>query len=158
MAEDQFDLARLEPILKKYRGQEGALIPVLQEAQNLYGYLPEEVLVHLSRGLKIPLSRIYGVATFYTLFHLSPPGKYQLELCRSISCALCGSERIFRALEKELQIKRGETTADGLFTIQEVECLATCGMGPVMRLQDVIYENLTPAKARKIVEMLRKKG
>ncbi len=155
---EPLDLSKIKPIMEKYRGQDGALIPVLQEAQALYGYLPEEVLKVVSKALRVPLSRIYGVSTFYSMFDLSSPAKYPLELCTNISCGLCGSGQVLREIETELGIRTGETTPDGLFSIREVECLATCGMGPAMRVQDRIYEELTPGKVRKIIETLRKAG
>jgi NADH-quinone oxidoreductase subunit E len=145
-------------IAAAYPDPHAACIPLLHEIQAEIGFLPKESLSWLARTLSMSRSIVEGVASFYTMFHTEPVGKYHLELCTNVSCSLCGSESLLRALEKELGIRAGETTGDGLFTLSEVECLATCGMGPAMQVGDEIHENLTPQKVVELIGELRRRG
>ena len=147
---------RVDHLLRFYPNPSAACIPVLHEIQAEKGYVPKESLSWVARKLSMPKSKVEGVVTFYTMFNLEPVGKHHLELCTNVSCALCGSEAILKVLEKELGIKPGQTTKDKLFTLSEVECLATCGMGPAMQVGDKIYEHLTPEKVKEIISELRK--
>lgn len=104
------DLSKIDEVLQKYRGQDGALIPILQEAQSIYGYLPEEVLACISRGLKIPVSRIYGVVTFYAQFYLTPRGRHTVRVCRGTACHVRGGKNIRKAVQQFLGIEENETT------------------------------------------------
>jgi NADH-quinone oxidoreductase subunit E len=142
----------LDPILKKYQFEEGALIPMLQETQEVYGYLPEEILVRLSREAKIPLSKIYGVVTFYTRFHLVPRGKNTVRVCQGTTCHVCGGSSILRRLTQSLGINEGETTEDSQFSLETVHCLGTCFLAPVMMVNNSYYGKLNPQKAKTIVD------
>ena len=146
------DLSLLEPILEKYQLQEGVLITVLQEAQATYGYLPEEVLDCISQRLKVALSRIYAVVTFYAQFYLTPRGKNVIRLCRGTACHVRGSNLILEAMEEVLGIGEGETTDDLQFSLETVACLGTCFLAPVMMVNSSYYGKINSQKARAIIE------
>lgn len=146
------DLTLLDDTLKNYQGQTGSLITVLQKAQDIYGYLPLPALSYIAKQLKIKPAKVYGVATFYTQFRLSPVGKYVILLCQGTACHVNGSERIETALCEELGIKQGETTKDGLFTLTNVACLGCCSLAPVMMINGQAYGRLTPDRARGIIQ------
>lgn len=145
------DLSKIDEILQKYRGQDGALIPLLQEAQEIYGYLTEEVLTAISRGLKIPLSRIYGVVTFYAQFYLTPRGRHTVRVCRGTACYVRGGRSILNTVKENLGIEEGETTKDFNFSLETVACLGTCFLAPVMMVDRNYYGKLIPQKVASIV-------
>lgn len=147
-----FDLLKMEAILQKYKGQDGSLIPILQEAQNLYGYLTEEVLGHISRELKISFSRIYGVVTFYAQFYLTPRGRHTVRVCRGTACHVRGGKQILKAVQKQLNIGEGETTPDFKFTFETVACLGACALSPVLLVGKNYYGKLTPAKVEQVLK------
>ena len=147
------DLARMDEVLQKYRREKGTLIPVLQEAQSLYGYLPEEVLIRISRGLGIPLSRIYGVVTFYAQFYLTPRGKHLIKSCQGTACHVRGAKGVLDSLCRELKIDPGGTTNDLAFSLETVACVGTCFLAPVMMVDEDYYGKLTPKRA---VDALKK--
>jgi len=149
---EALDLLKMEPILEKFRGQDGALIPVLQEAQSIYGYLPEEVLARISRELKIPLSRIYGVVTFYAQFYLTPRGRHTVRVCRGTACHVRGGKNVLKAVQQFLGIEESETTADFKFTFETVACLGACALSPVLLVDKTYYGKLTPAKVEKVLK------
>ncbi|MGI6576020.1 MAG: NADH-quinone oxidoreductase subunit NuoE [bacterium] len=138
------EYARLAELLAKYQGKEGALIPVLQEAQNIFGYLPEPVLVQIAESFRMPLSQVYGVATFYAQFHLKPRGRHVIRVCQGTACHVRGSAKVLERVKKELGIDSGETTKDLRFTIEPVACLGACGLAPVMMVNDDTHGRLTP--------------
>jgi NADH:ubiquinone oxidoreductase subunit E len=154
--ETQSDLSLLEPILDKYKKKTGSLISILQKAQEVYGFLPLDVMDRISEatGIKAPI--IYGVATFYTQFRLNPIGKYLIMLCKGTACHVNGAGAIEEAICEELKIVDGETTQDKLFTLNNVACLGCCSLSPVMMINGETYAKLTPDKARKILKDLRK--
>jgi len=125
---------------------------MLQDTQQVYGYLPESVLARLSREAKIPLSKIYGVVTFYTQFHLAPRGKNTVRVCRGTACHVRGSGSILKTLSQTLGINEGETTNDLQFSLETAACLGTCFLAPVMMLNRSYYGRLDPQKARTVVE------
>ena len=135
--------------------QKSAVLPILHLAQQEWGYLSVPVMDYVAGLLSILPIEVYEVATFYTMFHLKPTGKFVLEVCRTGPCCLLGAEEIMRYLEAKLGIKFGETTADGLFTLKAVECLASCGTAPVLQLGDRFCENLTTSKLDKLILALR---
>ncbi|MGB9700156.1 MAG: NADH-quinone oxidoreductase subunit NuoE [Thermodesulfobacteriota bacterium] len=146
------DLSGVEEILKKYQDQEGALIPVLQEAQAIFGYLPEEVLSLISRRLKIPLSRIYGVVTFYAQFYLTPRGRHTVRVCRGTACHVRGGKNVLKAVQQYLGINENETTPDYKFTFETVACLGACALSPVLLVDKNYYGKLTPAKVEQVLK------
>ncbi len=149
-------LAELDEILARHGREAGNLLPILQEAQRAYGYLSEEAMEQIAEGVGVPVAKVFGVATFYSLFATAPKGKHVIRLCESAPCHLRGALEVCAALQETLQIKPGETTADGLFTLEYTSCLGVCGVAPVMMIDDVVYGNLTPDRVREIVADLRK--
>ena len=143
---------RIRLILAKYRGNKGALIPVLQEVQSEVGYLSPDSLQAIAEGLAIPLSQVYGVATFYTQFRLKPIGQHLVRVCHGTACHVGGAEKVSAAIESGLGIKDGETTADGKFTVESVACLGCCSLAPVMMVDNETFGRLTPESAIKAVK------
>jgi NADH-quinone oxidoreductase subunit E/NADP-reducing hydrogenase subunit HndA len=141
---DANQFAQLDEILAKYQGVKGALIPVLQEAQNAYGYLPKEVIVRIGEKMNIPTSQIYGVATFYSQFHLNPRGKNIIRVCQGTACHVRGAKAILTALEDSLKVSAGQTTPDLKFTLETVACIGACGLAPVLMVNDDTHGRLTP--------------
>lgn len=154
-AEQTLDLSRLEEILQAYRGQKGALIPVLQKAQKIYGYLPGEVLQRIAKGLRVPLSRIYGVATFYSQFYLTRRGRHVIRQCDGTACHVRGSAHIIEKIEKALGIRAGETTPDYKVTYEVVYCLGSCGLAPVATVDETAVGKLAPERMATIVQDLQ---
>lgn len=152
------DLTLLEDVLQKYQNVSGSLITILQKAQDIYGYLPTDVIYHVAERTGSTPAKVMGVATFYTQFRLTPVGKYLIMLCQGTACHVNGSERIESAICEELGIKNGETTEDGLFTLKNVACLGCCSLSPVMMINDETFGSLTPDKAIGILNDLRKRA
>jgi len=152
------DLSKIDSILEKYHGQDGALIAILQEAQSLYGYLPEEVLAGIGRGLKIPMSRIYGVVTFYAQFYLTPRGQHTVRVCRGTACHVRGGRSILKTVKENLGIEEEETTKDLNFSLETVACLGTCFLAPVMMVDRNYYGKLIPQRIPNILQPYAKKG
>lgn len=146
---------KLDQIIAEYAGQPGALIPVLHKAQELFGYLPEDVQKRVSDGLNIPLADVYGVITFYSLFSLTPRGQHTIGVCLGTACYVRGADKIIEALAKELGVKPDETTTDGLFTFTVTRCLGACAMAPVMMIDGDVYGRLTPEKIPGIIAKYR---
>ncbi len=145
------DLAKVDEVLLKHTKEEGSLIPVLQEVQAAYGYLSEEALVKVSRGLGIALSRIYGVVTFYAQFYLSPRGLHTVRVCRGTACHVRGGKNVLKAVHQALGIGEGETTTDSRFTFETVACLGACALAPVLLVDKNYYGKLTPARVEQIL-------
>jgi len=155
---EKSDLTLIEDVLKEYASVKGSLITILQKAQDIYGYLPTDVIYHIAERTGSTPARVMGVATFYAQFRLQPIGKYLIMLCQGTACHVNGSERIEAAIKQELQIEDGETTADGLFTLKNVACLGCCSLSPVMMINDETYGSLTPDKAISILNELKAKA
>jgi NADH-quinone oxidoreductase subunit E len=154
-------LKRIGEIILHYprERRRSVLLPLLHIAQQeLGGYLSVDVMDYVASLLDIHPIEVYEVATFYSMFHLEPVGKYVIEVCRTGPCSICGSERIVDQLEKILGIKTGETTPDGLFTLKTVECLGSCGTAPVMQVNTVFYESLTSENIIQIIGDLKNQG
>lgn len=134
---------------------QGTLIAVLHCAQDLYGYLPTEVMAHVARELQVPEAYVYGVATFYSYFTLTPRGKYPVGVCMGTACYVKGSAAILSAVEKQLGIKTGETTEDGLFSLVETRCIGACGLAPVITVGEDVYGRLTANQIPEILEKYR---
>lgn len=152
------DLTLLEEVLSQYKDVKGSLITILQKAQDIYGYLPTDVIYHVAEKTGNTPAKVMGVATFYTQFRLKPVGKYLIMLCQGTACHVNGSERIEAAITEELGIKDGETTQDGLFTLKCVACLGCCSLSPVMMINEETYGSLTPEKTIRILSELREKA
>lgn len=136
--------ARLKEVIAKYKGTKGATMPVLQQAQEIYGYLPEEVQIMVADGLGISLSEVYGVVSFYTQFSLNPKGQYSVSICLGTACYVKGAGDILARVEKVLGVKAGEVTPDGRFSIDATRCLGCCGLAPVMVINEEVYGRLVP--------------
>jgi len=149
---EALDLSRLDNVFEKHQGEEGALIPVLQEAQGIYGYLSKEVLATIAKRLNIPLSRIFGVVTFYAQFYTTPRGRYTVRVCRGTACHVRGGKSVLKAVQQALGIGEGETTLDFKFTFETVACLGACALSPVLLVNKNYYGKLTPAKVEKVLK------
>ena len=149
------DLSLIEPVLDTYAEVPGSLIAILQETQDVYGYLPMDVMELISQRTGTPIATVIGVATFYAQFRLQPVGKYLIMLCQGTACHVNGSELISAAITDELGIEDGQTTEDGLFSLKHVACLGCCSLSPVMMINGKVYSSLTPDKAKKVLRTLR---
>lgn len=147
------EFQKLDQVLNNFKNKKGALIPVLQAAQDIFGYLPKDGLAEISRQLGLPLSKVYGVVTFYSQFHLNPRGRNIVRVCLGTACHVRGGAKISLAVEKAIGIKDGETTADLRYTFESVACLGACGLAPVMMINGETYGRLTPDQ---IPELLAK--
>lgn len=134
----------LRKVIAEYKGQQGATMPIMQAAQEIYGYLPEEVQIIIAEELDLPLSEIYGIASFYAQFTLNPKGKYRISVCLGTACYVKGSGTILEAIEKQLNIKAGGITPDGKFSLDTCRCVGACGLAPVIMINDDVYGRLTP--------------
>jgi len=151
----QETLKQFDEVVSRYPFKQSAVLPVLYMAQKEFGHLSQEAIEYVAKLMDIPAARLYGVVTFYTMLNMKPVGRHHLQICRTIPCALLGSERIINFLKHRLGINPGETTPDGKFTLSEVECLASCGTAPVMQINDDYCENLSEEKIEKIFETLK---
>ncbi len=143
---------KLQEIIEKYKDTKGALIPVLHEAQDVYGYLPMGVQKQISQGLNVPLSEVYGVVTFYTQFYLKPKGKFKISTCMGTACYVKGSNLILDKLQEKLGISVGDCTDDGKFSLDACRCIGACGLAPVIMINDDVYGRLNPEDIEKILE------
>jgi NADH-quinone oxidoreductase subunit E len=147
---------KLREILSRYPNKMAACIPALHLCQEANGnWVSDEVIGFVANRLELSSAHVKGVATFYTLFNREPPGEHQVWVCRTLSCALRGSDDILHRCEKKLGIHAGETTKDGKVTLRTAECLAACGNAPMMQVDKTYYENLTPEKLDEILDRLR---
>lgn len=146
---------RFQRTLEKYPTKMAVLLPALWLAQEQSGYLTDEILEYVAERLDLSPVHVFSTVEFYTMYHRSPPGKYHLQVCRTLSCVLCRGESILEQIENTLGIKPGEQTEDGMFSVETVECLGSCGTAPVMRVNDVYCENLTPEKVVEIINACR---
>ena len=135
----------LKAAIAELKDQPGALMPIMQKAQDVYGYLPIEVQTMISDETGIPLEKIYGVATFYAQFALEPKGKYQISVCLGTACYVKGAQLVLDELEKQLGIKTGQCTPDGKFSLDACRCIGACGLAPVIMINGEVYGRLTPA-------------
>lgn len=146
---------KLMEVIESHRGQAGAVIPVLHEAQEIYGYLPEEVQKIIARELNVPLSEIYGIVTFYTQFSLYPKGEYQISVCMGTACYVKGAGDILNKLKEILKIDVGECTEDGKFSIDATRCIGACGLAPVITINDDVYGRLVVDDLEDIIKKYR---
>jgi NADH-quinone oxidoreductase subunit E len=140
----------LNKILSNYQGEKSDLIPLLQDIQSEYGYLPEELMGEVSRFTKVPKSEIYGVATFYTQFRFSPKGKKHIAVCTGTACHVTGAQQVIEGMERHLNIKEGETTSDGEYSLESVGCLGCCALAPAAMVDDEIKSKLSLRSIKRI--------
>ena len=145
---------QLATVIEKYKQTPGSLLDVLAEAQALNGFLSRAVLQQIAERLAIPESKVYGVATFYSLFKTAPTGHFIIRLCESAPCHVRGASEVLAAIEETLGIKPGETTTDGQFTLEFTSCLGLCGVAPAIMIGDQVYGNLTPDRVKEILHNL----
>lgn len=149
---------RFQEILRRYPTATSAIMPTLWLCQEEWGYLKRGVPEWVASRLEVPISRIYEIITFYTMYYTENPGKYNLQVCRNVSCHMAGARKIVSHLEKKLGIHCGETDAEGLFRVEEVECLGGCGYAPVMQVGKDYYEHLTLEKVDELIEEWTRRG
>lgn len=148
-------LKKLDEIIEKYKNKPGSLIPVLEEAQMVLEFLPMPILQIIAKGLNLPLSRVYGVVTFYSFFTMHPRGKHTIRVCLGTACYVRGGKAIYDTLKKDLGVEEGETTPDRLFTLETVRCVGACGLGPVIFVGDNVHGRLKPAKVGEVLNQYR---
>ena len=151
------DFSLLKPTLDAYAQVPGSLITILQKAQEIYGYLPKDVMYHVAETIGTTPAEVMGVATFYAQFRLTPIGKYLIMSCQGTACHVNGSERVSAAISAYLGIENGQTTEDGLFTLEHVACLGCCSLAPVIMINGEAHGNLTPESVINILKDIRKK-
>jgi len=147
-----------EAIMSGFKGEESDLIPILQKIQEAYGYLPEDIIKRLSERTGIFISKIIGVATFYSQFKLKPSGRHNIKICFGTACHVNGAETIAEALCDELGIELGDTTEDGEFTLESVACLGCCSLAPVIMIDGEAFGRLTPSKVREVIRSFKKEA
>lgn len=145
-------LKKIDEMLERHKGQKGALLQCLQEAQGIMGYLPIEVQEKVADALGITLSEVYSTITFYSFFNLKPRGKYQIRVCLGTACYVRGASKVLDRLEKELGIKVGDTTEDAKFSLDACRCVGACGLAPTIIINDEVYGRLTPDKVPEILK------
>lgn len=149
----------MENVMQKYQdAKRDSLIPMLQDVQEIQGYISKEAVMMVGKHLNLPASKIYGVATFYNQFRFNKPGRYHVQICRGTACHVKGSLNLLDNLQRELKIKAGETTRDGLFSIEVVACLGVCGLAPVICVNGEYFANLTSDELKKVLKNLRKEA
>jgi NADH:ubiquinone oxidoreductase subunit E len=151
------NMSKLESILKGRSSQPHQLIEVLHDVQDTYGYIPEEAMREISKTLGVPLIEVYRVASFYKAFKLKPTGKYVITICNGTACHVRGSQLLLDQVANQLGIKQGEVTEDGLFSIELVNCLGACALGPIASENSSYHHKMTPAKLKKFIESIRQK-
>jgi NADH:ubiquinone oxidoreductase subunit E len=142
---------KLNEIIKKHKGKPGGLIPVLEEAQVALEYLPISVQKKIAQELNLPLSRVYGVVTFYSFFTMTPRGKHTVRVCLGTACYVRGGKALAETLQKEFGINDGETTPDRMFTLETIRCLGACGLGPVIVVDEDVHGRVKPSKVKEIL-------
>ena len=148
--------ADMDRVIRLYAGERVQLIRILQKAQEIFGYLPEEVQAYIAEKLEIPVSEVNGVVTFYSLFATEPKGKYTLSVCMGTACYVKGAQALMDALKEELKIDEGETTPDGVFTIKSTRCVGACGLAPILMANEDVYGKASPGEIKKIIQTCRK--
>jgi NADH:ubiquinone oxidoreductase subunit E len=148
---------RLETVIASWKGRPGALIPILQEAQRLFGWLSGATLRRIAEALGEPYSKVHGVVTFYSFFSLVPRGKFLIRVCLGTACYVRGAEGVLTALKQRLGIDVGQTTGDAMFTLETGRCFGACGLAPVIMVNDDVHQQVDPAQVEKIIRLYRKK-
>ncbi|MFP3927910.1 MAG: NADH-quinone oxidoreductase subunit NuoE [Desulfobacteraceae bacterium] len=151
MVLDKFDISALEPILERHRGGKWALIPLLQEVQEVFGFVPPEALDPIAEALHLFPTEVEGVVTFYAGFSLEPKGRYVVRVCKGTACHVRGGRSILRLMKKELGLEEGETDSEYRFTLETVACLGACFLAPTMMVNKTYYGKLSPTKVRSVL-------
>lgn len=151
-ATTQSRLEELDRYIDALPDKEGSLIQVLHVAQDLFGHLPKDVQLHVSRRLQMPAAKVYGVVTFYSFFHVEPRGQFTVNVCLGTACFVRGSEEVLREFEKQLKIDREQTTPDNMFTLTTIRCVGACGLAPVVMVNDRVYGRVTPKDVASIID------
>jgi len=151
-------IERLDECIKEYRGKPGALIPVLQTAQAIFGYLPRKALKQIALGLDRSYSEIAGIVGFYSFFSTVPRGRHIVRVCLGTACYVRGGKRVLEAIKQKLDIDIGGTTADGEFSLDVARCFGACGLAPAIMIDDVVYQRVKPTKLGKMLEQVRNNG
>jgi NADH-quinone oxidoreductase subunit E len=146
---------KFDETVARYPKKEAAMLPVLNLAQKEFGHLGPEAIAYVAKLMEQSPARVHGVVSFYTMLNMKPIGRHHIQVCRTLSCALGGAGKITAFIKQKLGIELGQTTADGRFTLSEVECLASCGTAPMIQINDAYYENLTEEKVTVILESLK---
>lgn len=144
--EEQALLERIDAAVEKYRNHDGALIMVLHEAQEIYGYLPEDIQFYIAGKMGIPLAEVSGVVSFYSFFTTKKRGKHTIRVCQGTACYVRGGKRLVEAIKNELDVEVGDTTEDGLFTFEIARCIGACGLAPAIMIDDDVFKQMTPQK------------
>jgi NADH-quinone oxidoreductase subunit E len=152
---EDVDLALIDPLIEKYKGKKGNMIPLLQGTQETFGYIPKEAFEKIAREVDLELSDMYGVATFYAQFRLEPVGKHIVKVCHGTACHVQNANTVTDALKEALKVEDGGTTEDGMFTLESVACLGCCSLAPVMMIGDETYGKLSGSQAVKIIKNIR---
>jgi NADH:ubiquinone oxidoreductase subunit E len=154
MEKASIDVGLLEPILLEYRNQKGAVIPILQRAQDIYGYLPEEAMIEIAKKSNISISQLYGIATFYAQFNLEPRGRHIISICDGTACHVRGAPKLVTAVEEKLNLVAGGSDPDYKYTLEIVYCLGSCGLAPIALVNDQVYGNTTPdSLVEKVIDL-----
>ncbi len=149
LCEENF--AKLDKVIEKHKGIDGALMTILQEGQGIFGFLPLEVQKVIANKLNMPLAEVYGVVTFYSQFRLKPTGKYTISVCLGTACYVRGAQKIVDTISQELGIELGETTEDGRFTFEGTRCIGACGLAPVLTINEEVYGRLKESDIKEIL-------
>ncbi|OFX44756.1 MAG: NADH dehydrogenase [Bacteroidetes bacterium GWA2_30_7] len=157
VANADVNLELLNPLIEKYKGKKGNLIPILQGTQSLFGFIPKEAFVKISEETGLKISDMYGVATFYSQFRLHPVGKHIIKVCHGTACHVQNANSISDALKESLKVNDGGTTEDGLFTLESVACLGCCSLAPVMMIGEDTFGKLTSTESIKVIKEIRLK-
>jgi len=147
--------SKIDEIIDRYQEEKTPLMAILEDVSQIYGYLPKDVLERISHKTGIPSSKIYGVATFYSFFENKPVGRFVIRICKNAPCHVLGATDVLAAVKRELGVKEGETTKNGLFTLEVTSCLGVCGVAPAMMINDVTYGNLNAERIREIFALYR---
>ncbi len=137
---------QIDRVIEKYQGKPGVLIPVLEEIQEIVGFLPESLQRHVAFGLDVPLSQVYGVVTFYSYFTMKPRGKYEIKVCLGTACHVRGGQRVLERVEQKLHIEPGDCTEDRQYSLDVVRCIGACGVAPIMVVNKDVHKQVKPAK------------
>ena len=143
---------KLKDIASKYKSVDGGIIGALHEVQNTYGYIPEEAQKYLSKELNVPMSKIYGIITFYSRFTLKPKGKHHIQVCLGTACYVKGADKVLERFKQKLNVDEGKTTEDGMFSLESVRCIGACGLAPAIVIDNEVYGKVDEKKVDELIE------